>query len=176
MAGAYEKAKIEVRATAQKQLEIDLKVVSPLVDSKWADFQQQIKTCMFMNEWQASVLEYKDAAGADINIPALVPANHDIEIFRLHQNIKNAYQILITKCEKHEVSALIKTLTIGDSRAVWKAIKGHFIRTTAAGRAFATERFYTSTMMNTDTNLLEWVKTVSASGQLANLHRSGCYR
>ena len=67
----------------------------------------------------------------------------------------------MTKCEKHEVSVLLKTLVIGDSRDVWRAIKGHFVRTTAAGRAFATEKFYTSTMMNTDTNLLEWVKTVN---------------
>ena len=100
---AYERAKIEVRATAQKQLEIDLKVVSPLVDSKWADFQQQIKTCMFMNEWQASVLEYYDAAGAAIDIPDLVHADHEIEIFRLHLNIRNAYQILIARNTKYRL-------------------------------------------------------------------------
>ena len=43
---AYEKAVLEVRAMAQKQLEIDLSVVTPLVDSNWADFLQQIKTCV----------------------------------------------------------------------------------------------------------------------------------
>ena len=88
-------------------------------------------------------------------------ANHDATNFLLHAQIKNCYQVLITKCEKHEVSALLKTLVIGDSRAAWKAITGHFVRTTAAGRAFATDKFYTSTMANTDTNLLEWIKTVS---------------
>ena len=50
MAGAYEKAKAEARAVAQKQLEIDLSVVSSLVDTNWADFHQQIKTCVFRNE------------------------------------------------------------------------------------------------------------------------------
>ena len=38
MAAAYEKAKIEIKAVAQKQLGIDLGVVSPLVDSEWPDF------------------------------------------------------------------------------------------------------------------------------------------
>ena len=46
MAAAYEKAKIEIKAVAQKQLGIDLSVVSPLVDSEWPDFLQQIKTCV----------------------------------------------------------------------------------------------------------------------------------
>ena len=161
MAQAYEKAVLGVRAMAQKQLEIDLSVVTPLVDSNWADFLQQIKTCVYRNEWEPAVLNYKDDHGTDILIPPLVPAGHDKDIFRLHAQIKNCYQVLVTKCEKHEVSALLKTLVIGDSRAAWKAITGHFVRTTAAGRAFATDKFYTSTMANTDTTLLEWIKTVS---------------
>ena len=69
MAAAYEKAKIEIKAVAQKQLGIDLSVVSPLVDSEWPDFLQQIKTCVFRNEWEPGVLNYKDDAGADIAIP-----------------------------------------------------------------------------------------------------------
>ena len=68
MAAAYEKAKLEVRAIAQKQLEIDLSVVSPLVDSTWPDFLRQIKTCVFRNEWEPPVLNYKDNHGADIVI------------------------------------------------------------------------------------------------------------
>ena len=161
MAAAYEKAKIEIKAVAQKQLGIDLSVVSPLVDSEWPDFLQQIKTCVFRNEWEPGVLNYKDDAGADIAIPPHVNADRDEVIFKLHANIKNCYQVLVTKCEKHPVSALLKTIVIGDSRAVWKAITGHFVRTTAAGRAFATDKFYTSTMANTDTSLLDWIKTVN---------------
>ena len=107
------------------------------------------------------MLNYKDDAGADIAIPPHVNADRDEVIFKLHANIKNCYQVLVTKCEKHPVSALLKTIVIGDSRAVWKAITGHFVRTTAAGRAFATDKFYTSTMANTDTSLLDWIKTVN---------------
>ena len=161
MAGAYEKAKAEARAVAQKQLEIDLSVVSSLVDTNWADFHQQIKTCVFRNEWEPGVLNYKDSHGADIVIAPLVHTDFDADNMRLHLQIKNCYQVLITKCQKHEVSSLLKTVVIGDARAVWKAITGHFVRRTAAGRAFATDKFYTSTMMNTDTTLLEWVKTVN---------------
>ena len=161
MAAAYEKAKIEMRAMAQKQLGIDLSVVSPLVDSNWPDFLQQIKTCVFRNEWEPPVLNFKDGTGTDIVIPPLVNADRDEADFKLHANIRNCYQVLVTKCEKHEVSALLKTIEIGDSREVWKAITGHFVRTTAAGRAQATDKFYTSTMANTDTTLLDWIKTVN---------------
>ena len=56
MAQAYEKAVLGVRAMAQKQLEIDLSVVTPLVDSNWADFLQQIKTCVYHDEWEPAVL------------------------------------------------------------------------------------------------------------------------
>ena len=118
MAAAYEKAKIEIKAVAQKQLGIDLSVVSPLVDSDWPDFLQQIKTCVFRNEWEPGVLNYKDDTGADIAIPPHVNADRDEVIFKLHTNIKNCYQVLVTKCEKHPVSSLLKTIVIGDSRAV----------------------------------------------------------
>ena len=66
---AYEKAVLEVRAMAQKQLEIDLSVVTPLVDSNWADFLQQIKTCVYRDDWEPAVLNYKDDHGGDIVIP-----------------------------------------------------------------------------------------------------------
>ena len=69
MAAAYEKAKDEARVIAQKQLTIDLSVVSPLVDSTWPDFLQQIKTCVFRNEWEPAVLNFKDSTGNDIDIP-----------------------------------------------------------------------------------------------------------
>ena len=86
---AYEKAVLEVRAMAQKQLEIDLSVVTPLVDSNWADFLQQIKTCVYRDEWEPAVLHYKDEQGTDIVIPPLVPAAHNANNFRLHAQIKN---------------------------------------------------------------------------------------
>ena len=62
------------------------------------------------------MLNYKDSTGTDIVIGSLVHADRDEENMIRHLQIKNCYQILITKCQKHEVSALLKTLAIGDSR------------------------------------------------------------
>ena len=87
-------------------------------------------------------------------------AKDDIENYRLHKQIYNAYQILTTKCEKHEISSSLAAVKIGDARAAWKIINEYFVRSTPAGRAIASRAFFNSTQSSTDTTLLQWFKIV----------------
>ena len=155
----YQAAKEKADDRAEKQLSNDLKLITPLADSSWATFSFQINQTVHRNSWAESVLNEKDAAGETLEIHSMT-ARNTIENYRLHKQISNAYQILTTKCEKHEISSSLAAVKIGDARGVWNMISEYFVRSTPAGRAIANRAFVNSTQTSTDSTLLQWFKIV----------------
>ena len=155
----YDAAKFAADERAEKQLSNDLKLITPLADSSWSTFLFQINQTVHRNTWAESVLNEKDSAGTALVIQSMA-VKDDIENYRLHKQISNAYQILTTKCEKHDISSSLAAVKIGDARGAWRIINDYFVRSTPAGRAAATKAFFNSSQMSTDTTLLQWFKAV----------------
>jgi hypothetical protein len=155
----YDAAKFAADDRAEKQLSNDLKLITPLADSSWSTFLFQINQTVHRNTWAESVLNEKDSAGTALVIQSMA-VKDDIENYRLHKQISNAYQILTTKCEKHDISSSLAAVKIGDARGAWRIINDYFVRSTPAGRAAATKAFFNSSQMSTDTTLLQWFKAV----------------
>ena len=155
----YEAAKFAADDRAEKQLSNDLKLITPLADSNWSTFLFQINQTVHRNSWAESVLNDKDSTGAALVIQSMA-LKDDIENYRLHKQISNAYQIITTKCEKHDISSSLAAVKIGDARGAWKIVNDYFVRSTPTGRAAATKAFFNSSQMSTDTTLLQWFKAV----------------
>ena len=116
----YHTAKEKADDRAEKQLSNNLKLITPLADSSWSVFSFQVNQTVHRNAWAEGVLNEKTAAGAPIVILSM-DVKDDIANYRLHKQfeISNAYQILTTKCEKHEISSSLAAVKIGDARGVW---------------------------------------------------------
>ena len=130
----YHTAKEKADDRAEKQLSNDLKLITPLADSSWSVFSFQVNQTVHRNAWAEGVLNEKDATGTPIVILSM-DVKDDIANYRLHKQISNAYQILTTKCEKHEISSSLAAVKIGDARGVWKLINEYFVRSTPSAWA-----------------------------------------
>ena len=87
-------------------------------------------------------------------------ATKDLLAFKQLLNLRNAYVILVKKCQGHKVEHLIKDITPGRPRAVLDRIHKHFYPNDAAGQGRQNKKFLMSTMSNTNTNITGWVKHV----------------
>jgi hypothetical protein len=145
----------QITATADKQLETMYKTVETLKVVGFSKFQEQLKRQAFAYEWGGYIL---DAAQA-------VPAPNALTL-KAQRDIRNAYLLIMTKCDGHVVENVLSTCAEGDAQAAFEAVRNYFHRNTQAGKTFALKAFSGATMASTNNNVTEWIATVP---RLANI-------
>ena len=140
-----------------------LKSVSNLKDIKFHKssnefdmFQRQLKRQAFYYGWPDWCL--------DSNVEA--PGVDEMSIKqRLH--CKNAYTLIMTKTDGHDVGPLLESVPLGDARAAFSVVRNHFHRSTGRfARANAAKHLYGATMENTGVNVIEWTALVRRRAQV----------
>ena len=75
-------------------------------------------------------------------------------------DIQNAYMVITTKCDGHQVEHLLETVEESRARAVVDTIRDYFYPNSTAGRRSIIKKFHNATMANSSTNIISWVALV----------------
>ena len=142
-----------IRQTAEKQLETMYKTVECLKDTDFAKFKDQLGRQAYAYEWDAHILN-----------PGLpVPGRLNLKDER---DIRNAYMVIMNKCDGHPVENLLKACTQGDAQGAFRTVHNFFHRDTQAGKSAAYKDFYGASMANTDSNIVKWVAMVPDKAEI----------
>ena len=130
---------IEMRA--DKHASVLLKAVRPLVEGGYVELVQDLKLLAYQFGWDRDNLAHiYDRAQPDwpeaqyTNLPAT--AQNDLNAFRQLLALRNAYVILVKKCQGHKVEHLIRDIQPGRPRAVLDRIHAHFYPNEAKQKVF----------------------------------------
>ena len=124
------------RSLATKEYASLLIEIPLLKDIGFHKFQNQLFGIAHHNGWTPSVLDNQEALPGDLTV-------------KQRCDIKNAFRIIQVKTMGSPVEHKISVVTLGDSRAAWKAVRDYFIKATALGRSTASTRFHNATMQST---------------------------
>ena len=106
-------------ARMEKQLSAMYESIEPLNKTNFHKFQQQLGRAAFAYSWPDFILDVSQD----------VDANPDVAATR---HIKNAYMVIMTKCDGHPVENLLESIQIGDAAAAWRCVYYHFNKNTVA--------------------------------------------
>ena len=152
MADKQAKADAEAIKLAARQSATFLSILSDLGED-YPLFREQVERLAFQNMWHESILQ-------EVATPVAVR-----DSVQFKQDVKNAYILLVTKTNKHEVSSVVKDLPLGEAKTGWKRLHDHFNRQTHGGREDAGNTFNQVSMGNTHTNIMQWCALVVANGK-----------
>ena len=175
-AAEFNAAARAIEARADKHAEILLKAVRPLTEGGFVELVADLRLQGFQFGWDRNQLahiydqalaDWPESQYNDLPAQALV----DLNALRQLLALRNAYVIMVKKCQGHKVEHLIKDIQPGRPRAVLDRIHKHFYPMDAAGQGRQNKKFLIATMSNTNTNITRWVKYVDE--QAAVLHSVG---
>lgn len=126
-----------------------------LVKSDFNKFEQQLKRAAFMYNWPDYILDVNAVINNDVD-----PNAHEA------RHIKNAYMVIMTKCDGHCVENLLEAVEVGDAIAAWRTVYRHFNKDTVAGKSNAATKFYTASMSNTNTNVLGFIALITRRAKI----------
>ena len=165
-----------VRSSSEKQLTTMLSTVRPLVEFGGTTglcghdrFFKQIRRFALTYNWPAHIL--------DETVPDLTQEERDAleeddpADLKTLLDIQNAYMVITTKCDGHQVEHLLETVEESRARIAVDTIRDYFYPNSTAGRRSTIKRFHNATMANTSTNIISWVALVR---QNAKHLRVGC--
>jgi hypothetical protein len=177
MAAAAAAAAAEMKA--QKELDSAMKIVPMLQEILDFDkFKKALTLAAYQFTWPEWILDLafpedrvpqdarrnvNDADGNQIVVPALTLKNK--------LDTKNAYTIIMAKCEGHTVAYTLDDGAMGDARGTYKLLHDYFYRPTQAGKSSAFSSFYSMSMANTDTTLAAYLSMVASRS--ANVRQHG---
>ena len=131
-------------ANADKQLDTLYKTVGELKEIGYPKFKEQLRKQSFAYEWDDHIL--------DLTLP--IPAAPSQVALR---NRRNAYMVIVNKCDGHTVEHLLESCEQGDAQGAFRIVHNYFHRDSQAGKTVAFKDFYGATMANTDTDIVSWV-------------------
>ena len=135
---------------AEKQLTAMYDSIETLIKSDFNKLEQQLQRAAFMYNWPDYILD----VNAD-HAALAAPNPHDA------RHIKNAYMVIMTKCDGHSVESLLEAVQVGDAVNAWKTVYRHFNKNTVAGKSNAATKFYTASMANTSTSVLSFIALIN---------------
>ena len=132
---------------AEKQLSAMCLTMALLTASDFNAFEDSVKRFAYMYNWPDYILDLDGVAPAE-------PNDND------KRHLKNAYMLIMDRCQGHLVANLLKGVPMGDALQAWKTVYRYHHKDTVAGRSNATMAFYGATMANTNSNVVEWIALV----------------
>ena len=121
--------------------------VALLTASDFNAFEDSVKRFAYMYDWPDYILDLDGVVPDD-------PEDQD------KRHLKNAYMLIMDRCQGHLVANLLKAVPMGDAVEAWKTVYRYHHKDTVAGRSNATMAFYGATMANTNSNVIEWIALV----------------
>ena len=132
-------------STALKEQQISAQDVDKLQDIDYFKFERQLKRQAHNFNWPKWILDR-----------GIAEPVHEQLTFHAKLCKKNAYMLITSKCDGHQdVDTLLQAVEIGDARAAWKTVRGHFLKQSAAGLSRAYQCFYGATMASTNNNIIQ---------------------
>ena len=128
----------------------------PLKDSNFEDFDRSLFLQAFSHGWADWVIDPNHPEPANLTQKEAVDK-------------KNAYMLIINKCQGSQVAHAMASVQVGNSKAAYQCFFDFFHRATHAGRAEATKTFYNATMANTDTNIIQWPAYVFRTAKILTI-------
>ena len=132
---------------AEKQLSAMCLTMALLTASDFNAFEDSVKRFAYMYDWPDYILDLDGVVPDD-------PEDND------KRHLKNAYMLIMDRCQGHLVANLLKGVPMGDALQAWKTVYRYHHKDTVAGRSNATMAFYGATMANTNSNVVEWIALV----------------
>ena len=130
--------------TAEKQLETMYKTVETLKKVGFPKFHEQLLRQSFAYEWSPHILD------TTIAVPGA-----DAITLKEERDARNAYLVILTKCDGHLVENILESVPKGDARAAFTAVRNYFHRPTQGGKTKAYKDLFGATMASTDSNITE---------------------
>ena len=162
---ADEVAKIEARS--EKQLETLYKAVEPLSKLGFLKFIACIKRQAFAYEWAKHLYDVTENELTATQMTRLIENRHaDAARCKAYVDMRNAYMIIIKKCEGHTVQHILSSVKIGDARACLNKLYSYFYPKTPSGIQACYTKFNADTQGNTNTTLVEWIDVVESNAAI----------
>jgi hypothetical protein len=136
-----------IKRNADKQLDTMYQTVDKLNDVGYYKFKQLLERQAYCYEWPDFILDKN----------AEVPNELDL---KQQRDVRNAYLLIMRKADGHPVESTLEQIEVGNARLVFRAVHNHFNPDTQAGRTASFKQFYTATMGNTGSNIIQWTALV----------------
>ena len=152
------------QSIADKQLSNLQNSITPLKDSSHWLFIKQLKRQAKQCNWPTHIMDIGEA-----DMPPGERANldpNDVDELKIILHIRNAYTIITSMCDGHQVEHLLESCTDGHAREALDCIREYFNPPTTGGRRNASKKFNNDTMATTHTNVVEWIAMVRHNAEL----------
>ena len=146
-------------ALGEKQFGTALKTVKPLKDSNYQTWRDQIERTAYTNQWHPSILYDDDG-------PDTPSDKHTTDV-------KYAYMLCLCTTDDSPLADILQPCPRGDAKAAFLLVASFFHRRSAGGCAAANKSFYHSSMASTDTNVIQWIATITRNAAVLNQLTNG---
>jgi hypothetical protein len=139
------------KSLGEKQYSTSLTVLPKLAVCGYEEFKASLERIAYQNDWPQWLLDKEIA----------MPTANRLTTKEIIDN-KNAYALVMDKAKGHLVYKTLEppAVALGDAKLAYYKLDQYFNRTSIAGRGKATREFYTITMENTATNIVQWLALV----------------
>ena len=121
-------------------------------------FFKQFRRFALTYKWPAHILDETMPDLTQVERDAL-DKNNPADLKTL-LDIQNAYMVITTKCDGHQVEHLLETVEESRARTAVDTIREYFYPNSTAGRRSTIKKFHNATMANSSTNIISWVALV----------------
>jgi hypothetical protein len=166
-----EEQKQQIKVQADKQLETLSKTVATLKEVGWHKFDFALRRAENRFSWPKHILGTDNTAAltdvqrAELQTEADSDAADSLEAQQRLMHTKNAYNLILEKCESHEVADLLEDVPIGHARAAYDIIKKYFVSSTVGGTTATYGKFFTLAMATSQTNVIEFMALVNRTAK-----------
>lgn len=165
-----------MQAQARKDLDSTLKIVPKLAESDIDSFQRAMKLVAYQCEWSPWILDVRlpaDQVPGDARRNVRDEDNNNVVVPAItakeRLDVKNAFTIITSKCEGHDVANSLEGCAMGDAPGAYRTVHEYFYRPTQAGKQAAFKMFYSMTMANTDTSINAYLALVQRRAKVVRM-------
>ena len=151
-------AEEKIKAAANKELGLMMGSCSPLEGDNFHVFQKKLKRFANAYDWPTHILDSDEI---------LDQAAIDALTFKEKCDIRNAYLLMMDKTDDHTVTDALEECEEGDAQEAFKLIREFFYPNDQGGRNTSAQTFWTATMANTDTTVVQWSALVTSNANMA---------
>lgn len=135
------------------------KAVNTLLEVGYHKFVTQLARQEYAYEWPPYILRVNMENPTAQQLSAMNNSNL-IEQVKEYADNRNAYMLILTKCDGHQVENLLEHCPAGHAGVAFKILAEFFNPGTTSGQQHAYVTFFTSTMASTHTTIVEWTSLV----------------
>jgi hypothetical protein len=156
----------DISSAADKQLETMYKTVKPLKEVGPHKFTAQLTRQAYAYGWPPHILDRSidDLTDEERKAQHDDPNQSEAHLKNIY-NIRNAFLVISTSCDGHQVENLMEMCPQGHARKAYDIVCTFFNPKTTSGKSEQYQSFFGSSMASSHTNIVEWVALVTRSAK-----------